>query len=152
MRLLRTFEEFLQDGTVAKASPNMPRARSLAVEAGRRKRFLHEMLSKIGMSDDNANYFIESSYDIVISLLRAKMLAAGYISSGKGAHEAEVSFMRKLSFAEIDVRFMNDLRYYRNGILYYGERFDARYGKKAVDFMERMFPRLETKNQSGHFE
>lgn len=143
MRLLRTFEEFMQNGTVTKTSPNMPRAKSLVSEAGSRRKFLREMLSKIGMRDDNANYFVESSYDILISLLRAKMLAAGYSSSGKGAHEAEVSFMRKLEFPEKDVRFMNELRYHRNGILYYGERFDSHYGKKTVDFMERVFPELK---------
>jgi len=142
MKPLRNFEEFIEDGTVAKTTANMPRAKSLTGEAERRKKFLNEMLEKIGMNDDNANYFIESSYDVLISLIRAKLLAHGFTSSGKGAHEAEVSFMRRLDFPENDVRFMNDLRYYRNGILYYGERFNADYGKKAVDFMERIFAKL----------
>ena len=143
MKPLKNFEEFLRDGTVRKASPDMLRAKSLVEEAERRKKFLDELLEKIRMKDENANYFIESSYDILISLIRAKLLSEGFSSSGKGAHEAEVSFMRKLGFPEKDVRFMNDLRYYRNGILYYGKKFDADYSKKVLDFLNKMFAKLK---------
>ncbi len=143
MRPLKVFEEFIGNGTVIKISPNVPRARSLVGEAGRRKRFLDEMLKKIGMNDDNANIFIENSYDILIGLIRAKLLIGGFDSSGRGAHEAEVSYMRKLGFPESDVRFMNDLRYYRNGILYYGKQFDVDYGKKVIGFLRRTFTKLK---------
>lgn len=144
MKPLKNFEEFLSDGTVRKTSPDMLRAKSLVEEAERRNKFLGELLEKIRMNDENANYFIESSYDILISLIRAKLLSEGFSSSGKGAHEAEVSFMRKLGFPEKDVRFMNDLRYYRNGILYYGKQFDADYGRKVLDFMSKVFIKLKT--------
>jgi hypothetical protein len=144
MKPLKNFEEFLRDGTVRKISPDTLRAKSLVEEAERRNKFLGELLEKIRMNDENANYFIESSYDILISLIRAKLLSEGFSSSGKGAHEAEVSFMRKLGFPEKDVRFMNDLRYYRNGILYYGKKFDADYGKKVLDFMNKIFAKLKT--------
>lgn len=143
MRPLKGFKEFMDDGTIIKISPNIPRARSLVKEAGRRKRFLDEMLEKIGMNDDNANSFIESSYDILIGLIRARLLIEGFDSSGRGAHEAEVSYLRKLRFPESDVRFMNDLRYYRNGILYYGKQFDTDYGKKVIGFLRRTFTRLK---------
>lgn len=144
MRPLKNFEEFMSDGTVRKISPDIPRAKSLVEEAERRRGFLNEVLEKIRMGDENANYFIESSYDILISLLRAKILTRGLSSSGKGAHEAEVSFMRRLGFPEKDVRFMNDLRFWRNGILYYGKQFDADYGRKVLDFLEKTFTKLKT--------
>jgi hypothetical protein len=38
---------------------------------------------------------------------------------------------------------MNSLRYFRNGILYYGERFDAEYAKKVLGFLEKVYPRLK---------
>ena len=144
MKPLKNFEEFIRNGTVRKISPDTPRAKSLIEEAERRKRFIHEMVEKIGMNDENANHFIETSYDILIGLIRAKLLTKGFNSSGKGAHEAEVSFMRNLGFSEKDVRFMNDLRYYRNGILYYGEQFNADYGKKVLDFLNRVFAKLKS--------
>jgi hypothetical protein len=60
MKPLKNFEEFLRDGTVRKASPDMLRAKSLVEEAERRKKFLDELLEKIRMNDENENYFIES--------------------------------------------------------------------------------------------
>ncbi|MCK5698417.1 MAG: hypothetical protein KAH93_01080, partial [Candidatus Aenigmarchaeota archaeon] len=74
--------------------------------------------------------------------VRAKLLTNGYYASGNGAHEAEVSFMSYLGFSEKDVRFMNDLRYFRNGILYYGKCFDVDYGNKVLEFLKRIYPKL----------
>ena len=62
MRALRTFEEFLEEGIVRRRSPDSARARSLIDESERRRKFLGEMLSRIGLSDANANYFIENSF------------------------------------------------------------------------------------------
>ena len=142
MRALRTFEQFLEEGIVRRRSPDSARARSLIDESERRRKFLGEMLSRIGLSDANANYFIENSYDILIELLRAKLVSEGFSSSGKGGHEAEVSYMRKLGFSEPETRFMNDLRYFRNGIKYYGKIFDKGYGKRVLEFLNKAYSRL----------
>ena len=143
MRPLKNFDEFLTEGIIRKKTPDIPRARSLIEEAEKRNKFLNEILNKIGLLDKNANYFIENSYDILIELIRAKLLIDGFSSSGKGAHEAEVSYMRKLDFNDGDVMFMNDLRYFRNGILYYGKAFDKEYGKKVLDFLKKIYPKLK---------
>ncbi|GAJ05982.1 unnamed protein product, partial [marine sediment metagenome] len=95
-----------------------------------------------GLNDENANYFIENSYDTLIELIRAKLFIDGFRSSGEGAHGAEISYMKNLGFSEEDIRFMNDLRYYRNGILYYGENFDADYASKVLLFLKEIYPRL----------
>lgn len=144
MRPLKPFGEFLETGTVRKRAPDTARARSLIEEAEKRRRFLNEMLDKIGITDNNSNYFIETSYDVLLELLRAKLLVDGFYASGEGAHEAEVAYMRDLKFSEKDVRFMNDLRYYRNRILYYGNDFDAEYGKKIIKFLESIYPKLKS--------
>ena len=107
------FEEFLESGIVKNRIPDLLRAKSLIEEAEKRKRFIHELSIKVGLKDENANYFVENSYDILIELLRAKLLIKGFYASGMGAHEAEVSFMRNLGFSESDARFMNSLRYFR---------------------------------------
>ena len=142
MRPLKTFDEFLEKGIMKKRTPDIARANSLLKEAKKRKKFLHELFKKIGLNDENANYFVENSYDTLIELIRAKLLIQGFYASGEGAHEAEVSFMRNLGFPEKEARFMNDLRYFRNGILYYGKDFDASYGNKVLDFLNRLYPRL----------
>ncbi|MFH1505609.1 MAG: hypothetical protein ABIE94_01315 [archaeon] len=143
MKSLRNFQEFLKSGIVEKRTPDFLRAKSLVEEATKRKSFIEKMAAKLGVSDEDANYFVENSYDVLIGLLRAKLLSVGFTASGKGAHEAEVSYMRELTFSEADVRFMNSLRYFRNGILYYGERFDSEYAKKVLNFLEKMYPLLK---------
>lgn len=47
MRLLRTFEEFLEEGIVMGRSPDLARAKSLVEESEKKRGFLGEMLSKI---------------------------------------------------------------------------------------------------------
>jgi len=142
MKSLRKFEEFVRTGIVNKRSPDFNRARSLVNEAENRKRFLDEMVEKMGITDKNANYFIENSYDILIELIRAKMLLDGFHASGKGAHEAEVSYTRLIGLNETETRFINDLRFFRNGILYYGKDFDSNYAKKVLKFVNNIFPVL----------
>lgn len=138
MRPIKPFEQFIQDSTARTSTPDIQRAMSLLSESERKLRSLDEMQDKIGIKDDNANDFVEYCYDILIFLLRAKMCCEGFASSGHSAHEAEVSYMQQLGFDEKDVRFMNQLRYFRNGILYYGKRFDDVYAKKAIDYTKRI--------------
>ncbi len=145
MRPLKTFEEYIKRGTVRKRKKDISRASSLAEEAKNKKKFIDEAYKKIGIKDYNANSIIENSYDVIMCLLRSKMLLEGYHSSGEGAHEAEVAFMQKLRFTENDIRFMNQLRYFRNGILYYGKKFDAEYAEKIIDFLNKAFDKLEKK-------
>ena len=60
------------------------------------------------------------------------MLLEGYNASGLGAHEAEVSYLRVLGFSENDVQFADQLRFFRNGMLYYGTMLDKEYAKIAI--------------------
>ena len=139
---LRAFEEFLKDVIITKATPNRMRADSLTAEAEKRKRFVKELLEKIKISDENANYYIESAYDTIMELLRAKLIIDGYKSHGEGAHEAEISYLRKIGFSEHDARFANALRYNRNGIKYYGKSFEKHYAESAISFLNEIYPKL----------
>lgn len=139
---LKTFQEFLKEGVARKTTPDKQRSESLIAEAERKNGSLNENVEKIGIKDENANDYVEYCYDIMLFLVRAKLYAAGYSTSGQGAHEAEVSYMRELGFKETDVEFANQLRYFRNGILYYGKRLDAEYAKKVLGFLKRIYPML----------
>jgi hypothetical protein len=143
MRALRDFSEFVKTGIMRKRRPDPARSKSLVSEADKRRAFLTELRGKIPISEENANYFVEGAYDVLISLIRARLLLDGYSSSGQGAHEAEVAYMREFGFSEKDTRFMNDLRYFRNSIKYYGRQFDQEYAEKVYDFMERLYPKLK---------
>ena len=142
MRRLRLFEEFLKEGTAKRVSINKERAKSLILEAERKMRSLQEHLEKIGVKDENANDYVEYCYDILIFLLRARMLANGYYASGLGAHEAEVSYLKVLGFPESEIGFTDELRYFRNGILYYGASLDREYAEKVIAFTKKNYPKL----------
>ena len=143
MKPLKRFEEFIKNGIVIKVSVDKERSKSLILEAIRKNNSLKESIQKIGIKDENANDFIESGYDILMFLIRAKLYEKGYSSQGKGAHEAEVSFSRNLDFTEKEAILLNQLRYFRNGILYYGKRCDKEYARKVIDFVKIKFSRLK---------
>ena len=75
-------------------------------------------------------------------LIRSKMFETGYNSSGHGAHEAEVAYGKQLGFSDIDIVLLDQLRYFRNGILYYGKRFDKEYAEKIISFTENNYSKL----------
>ncbi len=103
---------------------------------------LKENIDKVGIHDNNANDYVEYCYDILMFLIRSKLFLEGYSSSGHGAHEAEVSYVKELGFNENDTRFLNQLRYFRNRILYYGKRFDKEYAEKVVEFTKEKYFKL----------
>lgn len=140
---MKSFDEYIKIGIVKKVSRDKGRAISLLNEAKRKLRSLQEKLEKIGVRDDNANDYVEYCYDTLMVLIRAKMYLEGYTTSGKGAYEAEVSFMKTLGFKEEDIRFMDKMRYFRNGILYYGSTLDKEYAKKVVTFTKNNYSNLK---------
>lgn len=143
MRALKSLEEFLEDGTIKKIYVNIERSKNIILETERKLNSLNERLEKIGIKDDNANDYVEYCYDILMLLIRAKLYLKGYTSGGQGAHEAEVSYLRILEFNEIEVQFMDKMRYFRNGILYYGTMLDAEYAKKVILFTKVFYPKLK---------
>lgn len=142
MKPLRNFGEFLKEGIAKKQRIDAARAADLVEESEKRKKFVKDMQEKIGITDSNANYFVENIYDTIMELVRAKMFLDGFKAAGLSAHEAEVSYLRKLDFSEADVKFVNELRYYRNGVVYYGKSVDAEYAKKAMGLLNDIYLKL----------
>ena len=136
------FEEFIKEGIVRKIGANKERAKSLVAESERKMSSLKERLEKIGIKNENANDYVEYCYDIIMHLVRAKLYLEGYSANGIGAHEAEVSYLRILKFTEKEIRFADQMRYFRNGTLYYGSSLDAEYAKKVVEFTKQMYSKL----------
>lgn len=143
MRAVRDFSEFIAEGIVKKQSPDKSRAEFLIRSSQNSYLFLQEMIKKININDNNANDYIKSCYDILMELIRARMLLLGYNASGQGAHEAEVSFLRMMEFKEKEVVFLDQLRYFRNGMLYYGTTLDKEYADKVIKFTEKLYLKLK---------
>lgn len=143
MRSLQAFDQYLNEGIAKKVSVDISRASSLILQSEKKYRSLSEMKEKIGVSDDNANDFVEHCYDAIMLRVRARMYRNGYCASGQGAHEAEVAYLVKLGFPENEVLFLDKMRYFRNGILYYGTSLDVEYAQKVLVFTKRIYPKLK---------
>lgn len=140
---LKTFDGYMADGTARKQSPDKLRAKSLISESEDSYKILLSFVEKMALDDSNANHVIKNAYDIIMELIRAKMLSDGFTTTGKGAHEAEVSYLAEIGFSSKDVDFANELRYFRNGIMYYGKKFDKVYAEKVLEFLRRIYPLLK---------
>jgi len=154
MKDIQKFDEFIKKNIVKKQSIDKSRAEFLFNESENSYNNLLEKLQKIILKDSNANDFIKSCYDILMELIRAKMLLDGYNASGFGTHEAEVSYMRILGFDEKDVQFTDQLRFFRNGMIYYGTILDKIYAEKVVDFTRKNHLKLKAmiKKQFQNYE
>ena len=146
MKPLKNFRDYIEQGIVKKQTPNKLRAEDLIKESKRKSNSLKLILTKIGLNNDNANDIIEYCYDIIINLIRANMLIKGFNSSGIGAHEAEISYMKELNLTESEVQFANQLRYFRNGIKYYGKAFNKEYAEKVLKFLSNIKLKLKNEN------
>lgn len=145
--MIKSFEEYQKEGIAKSVKINRERAKSLIIESERKMHSLNQRIEKLGIDNENANDYVEYCYDIIMHLVRAKLFSDGYSASGQGAHEAEVSYLRKLGFEENDVKFADQLRFFRNGILYYGTLFDREYAEKVIAFLKRIYPRLKSLNK-----
>ena len=138
---LKKFEEFEARGIVKRQMPNKKRAVSLIEESEKKKEFLELLMKTIPFEKMSPNFIVESCYDIILELIRAKMFLGGYNSGN--SHEAEVVYMLKLGFNESEVRIMDELRYFRNGIKYYGTLLNKEYAEKTLNFMNSILPKLK---------
>jgi len=143
MKSLKLFEDFVKEGIVKRITQNKERAKSLIIESERKMRSLKKRLEKLGVNNENANDYVEYCYDLIMHLVRARLLLDGYSASGQGAHEAEVSYLRIMGFNEKDVQFADQMRYFRNGIVYYGTSLDAEYAEKTIEFAKKVYPKLK---------
>ena len=82
MRAIRSFDEFIKENTVKKQSIDKSRAEFLIKESENNYNNLLNMTIKLKLDDNNANVFVKLCYDILMELIRAKMLLSGYNASG----------------------------------------------------------------------
>jgi len=143
MRDIKSFDEFIKKGIVKRQTPNKPRAEFLLKESEQDYQSILDMLKKSEVNDKNANVYVKNCHDILMQVIRAKMLLDGYNASGFGAHEAEVSYLKVLNFKENETQFANQLRFFRNGMLYYGTIIDKDYAKKVITFLDGIYPKLK---------
>lgn len=142
MRIVKKFEYFIKIKIIKTQKVDLSRTNFLISESEKSYEFLKEMVNAFGINEKNSSTIVKTCYDIIMELTRAIMLKNGFNSSGRGAHEAEISYLREIGLSETDVQFADSLRYFRNGILYYGKRLDEEYAKKTFNFLNKIYPKL----------
>ena len=142
MKPITKFEEFIKLKIVKKQTINPSRAEFLVNEAKQSYEYMPKIIEKMGIDDFNANDYVKRCHDIIMELIRAKMLLKGLNASGFRAHEAEVSYLREIGFKETEVQFVDQIRYFRNGMLYYGTRIDKEYAEKVIKFTKEIYKKL----------
>ncbi len=143
MKPVKYFNEFVKSGIVRRQNPNKSRARFLVKEAEQNYTYLLELIGKMGINNLNANDYVKKCYDILTELIRAKMLLGGLNASGFGAHEAEIAYLRNLGYKEQEVQFADQMRFFRNGMLYYGTILDKEYAEKVIEFTKINYLKLK---------
>ncbi len=140
--MIKTFEEYIKENVVKKVAVDKERAKFLINEAEKNYSFLQKVINKLGIDNESANNYIKSCYDILMELIRAKLYLVGYYCVGQGAHEAEVAYLKVIGFSESDVKLADQIRYFRNGMLYYGTILDKEYAEKVIEFTKRIYKEL----------
>ncbi len=143
MKLPKEFDYYLNKGIIRKVSPDKSRAEFLINESNLSLEGLNERVRIIGINEKNANSIIKDCYDILMELVRAKLLLKGYSSSGNYAHEAEISYLKEIGFIEKDISFFNELRYFRNSITYYGKILNKEYAQKVFYFLIKVLKNMK---------
>ena len=147
MSMPKRFKEYIEDGIIKKIIPDKEKAQFLINESEKSLRGLNKRLKLMEIDEDNANSITKDIYDIIMGLIRAKLLLEGYKSSGNFSHEAEISFLTELGFSDSEVLFLNQLRYSRNSIIYYGKLLNKEYAEKSNEFLNKIYPKLIKKVQ-----
>jgi hypothetical protein len=142
MRFPNEFNYYVERGIVKTTSSDKTRAEFLKKQSEKSIRALKERIKLIGITPLQSDSIIKDSYDAIMELIRSRMLLHGLSAVGKGAHEAEVAYLQNLKFPENDIIFLNQLRYFRNGIAYYGKTFNKDYAEKVVSFLKKIIPKL----------
>ena len=143
MRRVKQFNEFIEKGVVKKQSPDKSRSKFLIIEAEQDYAYLLKLIETMGVGNHNANDYVKKCYDILMELTRAKMLFEGLNASGFKAHEAEVAYWELLDFKGQDIQFLNQMRFFRNGMLYYGTILDKEYAEKVIEFTKKNYEKLK---------
>lgn len=139
---MKSFDNFVKTKIVKIQKPDSSRAEFLVKEAERDYSFLQKTIDKIGVNNETANNQVKLCYDVFMELIRAKMFLEGYNASGQGAHEAEVAYLKVLGFKEDDIIFVDEIRYFRNGMVYYGTVLDKVYAEKVIEFTKKIYNQL----------
>lgn len=134
---MKSFEEFVKIGEVKRQNSNPSLASALIKSSEKCLNFV----KKLEINNENAEHIVQDCYDIMREIIEAKLSLEGYKSY---SHEATIIFLKRFNeFTESEIDFLDRLRKVRNGIKYYGKEANANEAEKAIEFLDKMLPKLK---------
>ncbi|RLJ08259.1 MAG: hypothetical protein DRP16_01835 [Candidatus Aenigmatarchaeota archaeon] len=124
--MIMSFRYYLEKGSVRKDTKDVNRAKSLSEIVKKRMETARKM---------EPNFKLEFAYESVIESIEAVMAVNGYKSY---SHEANIAYLRVLSFPESVVVEADKLRIKRHRSKYYGGKVPEEEGDKAIKTAERI--------------
>src|SRR3989338_6587500 len=125
------FSDFINKGDVQMRVQDPILATALIEDSDERYQYIHRQ----EISEENSKYIIESSYDVLRTLIEAKLAFEGYKSY---SHEATILFLRRFEIGSYDIDFLDNLRKLRHGIKYYARKPTIQELRQVLEFMEEM--------------
>lgn len=141
---MEEFEDFIRQGLVKKAYPDIQRARKLIKDG--RKRILDVSFLDI---EKTPKFVFENIYDAIRNFLLALLLNDGYKTA---SHEAPIYYLLKKNFDIYLVQRLDQFRYTRNGSKYYGEEISIEQAKDIKEFYLHIKPKIDKLIKDNNLE
>lgn len=139
---MKKFEEYIAKGIIQKRSGIHHRANHLKKEAHKSYETLIEFTQQLEITPTNANTIIKLCYDILLELIRAELMKEGFSTTGVAAHEATIAFLQTKNWPENNILFLDQLRRFRNEIVYEGGSVDEKYAQEVLAFTKKQYERF----------
>lgn len=139
---MKKFEEYVAKGIIQKRTNIGHKANFLKKEAEKSYQTLINITQTITITRTSANTIIKLCYDIILELIRAKLMQEGFSTTGLGAHEATIAFLQTKNWKEEDLLFLDQLRRFRNEIVYEGESLEEEYAQEVLTFTKKQYDKL----------
>ena len=140
--VLLKFEYYLSKGLVKKRRKNVKLAESLLNSALDRIKFSKQILKT------KPKYALEMAYEAVIELIDSLLALEGFKS---WSHEANIAFLSKIDFTEVELKRFDVSRRKRHSSKYYGATFSVKEVKQEIVYLEKIFKKalIEVKKRLG---
>lgn len=133
---MENWKECLEENFVLKISPDKAKAKSLIETANGRVDYVKNII----LNESNANYIFEDYYSSILEYLHALVILDGYKVIN---HLCLGYYLKEILKKEGLFRIFDDLRFKRNGLVYYGKRMEFEVSLDAINKCKKLIRELK---------
>ncbi len=132
---MKSFEYYLKNKDVRKASGDMQLAKALLKDIAERTRGVLKL-----DIEDFPKIIFENIYDSLREFSDALLAIDGYKSY---SHEASIAFLKKYDFNDAELLALDRFRYKRNGSKYYGKEISKEDAEDIKKFYKEIVKKFD---------